>query len=342
MTQFTKTSSRRKLLKKPPSSEAAGPEQKGRKRGLIIASLIIAVIAVVVGVGYYLIYVAPFQQTIIVMDDASINMRYFLKRIQLAGEDPMAMLETITNELIIKQVAPQPPYNIKVTAEDIDEALRGIARGESGTISDSEFREWYRQQLNESGLSDAEYRDLMYTTLSKVRLHMYLAERVPTVAEQVYLHAVVLDTNDMEEIQERYQEGEDLSEVTKEIWLEKEAQDKVEDSGWLPYGVLDDTFRYAVLNLDVGEVSRPISTDPEQAASATDPEQVTYALLMVSEKADAREVSEDALAILQGKALEDWLFNEVQLHKVEFHGFNNGYDSETHAWINWQLQKMAR
>jgi len=27
---------------------------------------------------------------------------------------------------------------------------------------------------------------------------------------------------------------------------------------------------------------------------------------------------------------------------VEFHGFNNGYDTETDAWAKWQLQRMKR
>ena len=165
---------------------------------------------------------------------------------------------------------------------------------------------------------------------------------MPTVAEQVYLHAIFIDSyEDAETVRARWEAGEDFADLAREVSTDEVSAENGGEIGWFPYGVFDDTFRYAVLNLDVGEVSRPIATDPEQETYATDPEQVTYALLMVSEKA-AREVDEDALAILQGKALEDWLMNEMQLHKVEFHGLNNGYDSETHAWINWQLQKMAR
>ena len=347
MAQFTKTSSRRKLLKKPPSSEAADTERKGRKQGLIIASLIIMVIAAVVGIGYYLIYAAPFQQTIIVVDDTSINMRYFLKRTQMASEDPMTMLGNLTNELIIKKVAPQPPYNIEVTAEDIDETLREIARGESETISDSEFREWHRQQLNETGLSDSEYKDLMRTLLLRAGLHMYLAERMPTVAEQVHLHAIFVESyEDAEAIRARWEAGEDFADLAREVSTDEASVENGGEIGWFPYGVLDDTFSYVALNLAVGEVSQPVPIEQAQTEEVSpeevSPEEVTYALIMVSEKADAREVDENYLPILQSKALDEWLINESQFHKVEFHGRNNGFDSETAAWIGWQLQRMAK
>ena len=27
---------------------------------------------------------------------------------------------------------------------------------------------------------------------------------------------------------------------------------------------------------------------------------------------------------------------------INFHGFSNGYDNETDAWISWQLEKMKK
>jgi len=337
MSQSRNKGTDNRSAKKAPASKTVEKEPTRKRTGLLIAVLVIVVIGAIAAVSIYWTQVRPFQQTIIVVDDTSINMGYFLKRTRMVGGDPTAMLLTLTNELIIKKAAPQPPYNVKVTAEDIDETLREIARGESGTISDSEFREWYRQRLNESGLSDAEYRDLMYTTLLRVRLHMYLAERVSTVAEQVYLHAIFVNSYEYAlEVRARWEAGEDFADLAREVSTDEVAAEHGGEIGWFPYGVLDDTFRWEALSLDVDEVSRSI------AIGQAETEQVTYALIMVSEKADAREVDEDALAVLQGKALEDWLMNEMQLHKVEFHGFNNGYDSEINAWINWQLQRMAK
>ncbi|GAJ14605.1 unnamed protein product, partial [marine sediment metagenome] len=119
-------------------------------------------------------------------------MAYFIKRARLAtgAQDAISStLQGLTDELLIKQGAPR--YGIEATPEDIDQELRRIARGESETISESEFKEWYRQQLNESKLSNSEYRDLIYTGLLAAHLYGYLAERVPTVTEHVHLHAIV-------------------------------------------------------------------------------------------------------------------------------------------------------
>ncbi len=45
------------------------------------------------------------------------------------------------------------------------------------------------------------------------------------------------------------------------------------------------------------------------------------------------------LQILKAQALDVWLFEEIKFHEVEWHGIKNGFDSETLAWINWQLSK---
>ena len=59
---------------------------------------------------------------------------------------------------------------------------------------------------------------------------------------------------------------------------------------------------------------------------------------MVSERA-TREIDEDKLEILKGQALNTWLNTVTAIHDVSLHGLNNGFDSETYAWINWQLSK---
>ncbi|MFC2040999.1 hypothetical protein ACFLTY_01605, partial [Chloroflexota bacterium] len=82
--------------------------------------------------------------------------------------------------------------------------------------------------------------------------------------------------------------------------------------------------------LDIGDVSEPQFSE-ERAL-----------LFMVSEKAVVRELDEDSLQALKTRALEDWLGQEKKLHEVSFHGLNNGFDSETNAWINWQISKMKK
>ena len=87
----------------------------------------------------------------------------------------------------------------------------------------------------------------------------------------------------------------------------------------------------AAPDLAVGDVSEPMgfASDP----TASEPE-IFYYLLMVAEKAEAREINEDSLQVLKATALDDWLLVEIQTHEVEWN-----FDSEIYAWINWQLTK---
>ncbi len=331
MPQLKKTSPGNNPAGKAPGPKAVARGRKGRRTAFIVASVVIVLIPVIVGVSLY-INAAPFRRVIITVDDTSINMDYFLMRTRLAGADPMEMINTLTNEQLIKIAAPR--YVAEVSPEDIDQALRRIARGESETISESEFKEWYRQLLNEIDLSDSEYKEIIATSLLVARLHEYLAARVSTVAEQVHLHTVLLSTEEVAEIWEEEDAGGDADKLISKIWQDKQSEGIVEDLGWLPRGILPPGFDQVAFNLIIDDVSKPLGyvSDPEST-------EIFYYLLMVSEKAEAREIDENPLQILKAQALDVWLLAEVKLHKIGWYGLENGFDSETYAWINWQLAK---
>ena len=309
--------------------EAIDRARKQQRTGFIIASVVIVLILIIVGVSLY-INAAPFRRIIITVDDISINMDYFLKKTRLAGADPMKMLEVLTNELLIKVAAPQ--HVTEVSPEDIDQQLRRTASGESETISESEFKEWYRQLLNEIDISDSEYKEIVATSLLAARLHEYLAARVPTVVEQVHLHAILLETyEDGEQIRARWEAGEDFADLAREVSLDEVSGEKGGDLGWLPRGVLVYEFNDIVFNLAIGDVSEIVPYIADPTAEVVE---YFYYLFMVSEKADAREVDEDSLQILKASALDDWLVEERKLHKISW-----TFNSEIYAWINWQLAK---
>ena len=65
-----------------------------------------------------------------------------------------------------------------------------------------------------------------------------------------------------------------------------------------------------------------------------------FAIILVREKAAARELSEQALQIQRARLVDDWAAKEFQFYKITFHGFSNGWDSETDAWARWQMMRM--
>ncbi len=333
MPKFSKASSGNNPGRGAAALRAIAGNWKKRRAAFIIAGVVVVLILVTVGISLYQ-NSAPFRQVVISVDDASIKMDYFLKRTRLADADPMAMLEMLTSELLIKVETPR--YGIEVSPEDVDRELRRIAGGESGAISEVEFKAWYRQTLNENDLSDSEYREVVTIILLAARLEDYLAERVPTVADQIHLYVIAAETyQDAEEIRVRWAAGEDFADLAREVSIDEGAQETGGDLGWFPAGVLNPTFDYVTSSLSAGEVSQPVAYAIDPAA----PEEPVYYLLMVTEEADARKVDDDSLQILKAQTLGVWISKEMKRHEIGWHGLNNGFDSETSAWINWQLSK---
>ena len=101
--------------------------------------------------------------------------------------------------------------------------------------------------------------------------------------------------------------------------------------GWLPRGVLDPGFDNVAFELKIDKSSDPMFIDKH-----------TVVIIMISDKAAAREIDEQLLGVIKAKALDRWLQAERPYHKVKYRGLKNGYDTETDAWVQWQLQRMKQ
>jgi hypothetical protein len=321
----------------PVSSSRHEPGSKEVKRSrrqiFIIIGIVVVVILGILAPLYYLNYVKPFNRTIITVDDVQLSMRYFLERTRLADSDPLTMLESLTNELVIKIVAPQ--YGIQVTDGDIDQELRNMASDGTGDISDVEFKEWYRQLLNDNKVSDSQYREMVYINLLTSRLHVYLAERVPTVAEQVHLHVIVVWTyEEAQTVVDRLEVGEDFATVAQEVSIDTESKDKGGDLGWIPPAIF--IYEDQIAALEVNEISAiiPYYSQTDTTTTSTEPD-MCY-IFMVSEKDSARQLTEEHRQILQARALELWLAEEIPNHAITYN-----FNSEIYTWLNWQLQKSS-
>ena len=83
-------------------------------KAVLVAGIISAIIAGTIGIAIYLNRVRPFRTTVIEVNGSQIRMGYFLKRAAMSGGNSMKLLEILTKEEIIKQVAAKPPYDISL------------------------------------------------------------------------------------------------------------------------------------------------------------------------------------------------------------------------------------
>lgn len=332
-----------RIRERKAGSTTTGASQQGRRTGIIIiAAGLAALILIFAATFYYQTQMVPFNQPVLTVDKTVIDMSYYLKRTKLSSSDPITMIQQLVDEQIVKLMA--PTFGITVTPEEIDSALLYSASTENATgnvtdnatgtfLTESEFNTWYKQQLNVSGLTDAEYKDMTRTNMLATKLQEYLAQRIPTVAEQVHLNVIVLaNSANATNAKARLQAGESFTDVAREVSLDTQSGGTGGDIGWFPRGVLP--YDNTIFALGVGAVSDAIAADP------TAPNTSPYLLFMVSEKAAVREIDDNSMQVLRSSALSNWLLREEPTHNIVVnYDFNN---PENQAWINLQLTKIGR
>lgn len=339
MSKPKKKRTARRAEEQAPSPKVKKINWKEKRPAFIIGAVVIVFMLIIFGISYYPTYIAPMRITVISVDDVNIRMDYFLKRCEASGTDPMYMLTNLAQEEIIKLEAPK--YGIEISPEEIDQALRTIAAGASENIAESEFKEWYRQRLNETGLSNSEYREIIATSLMSSHLYIYITSGMSMTAEQVHLHTILLDTEEeANDVLARLEAGENFADLARELSMDAISRENGGDLGWIPRGVAyESRYDYVIFDLDIGVVSEPQAYYDSSVQDPTSPALVNYYLFLVSEKSDDREVDEEYQPTLMGQAFDDWLVEKMGKYDINYRGLNNGFDSETYAWINWQLSK---
>lgn len=343
-------------------------QRRRRTNSIITASAILAFIIIIAGGGWYWVYQVPLKAPIIKVNDQTISIMYVLNLSLMNSSSPtdtMSMIQSVIDNCIVEQVASQPPYNIKISEADVDKGLRAEANSyyygtdtstastttttttTAKTVTDAEFNEWYRQQLNKSQLSSSQFRDLEKVSLIEAQLETYLEARAPTTSDQVHIYDIVApDLTTAQDIQTRINNGEDFQTIAKEQSQDSDTAAKGGDMGWIPLSSLDSSLSTTAQNLPIGQVSAPVqtSTDAQAAQSSSDGSNTEpYYLLMVKEKSTGREIDPQYVSYLSANLLQDWLTKESGIQKIKLlgKGAAGGYDSETSAFLQYEIQKLA-
>jgi parvulin-like peptidyl-prolyl isomerase len=320
----------RKPIKTKRTPARTTAKSRTTRLTIVLSAAVVVIVGILAGIAIYRDRVAPFNTIVLEVNGAQVKMRYFLKRVAMSDEPPIDVLQMIAKEEMIKLAAENPPFNITVTDENIDWFAREIAGGES--IGEGEYKEWFRQQINETRFTDTEFRSLLSVELLSSRMREYLEQFVPTVAEQVFVNMIfVADGSDGWAVKQKYEAGEDFAVLANEYSANPSFGQGGGKVGWFPRGVLDPTLDRLAFQLETGKISDPIPLDENKLV-----------VVMISEKIAAREVDELSLSVLKSKVLDTWYGEAYKDFDVQFHGLSNGYDSGTDAWVQWQLMRMQR
>ena len=321
--------------------ERLSRRQQEKRKQRIAVGFITGFILLVVGVvvyGYVSTFVMPPRQVIVRVDETRYTMgdmiqilrmmqrgsEFFGQRMDLSTVPFQIPLSLAQREIIARAV---PRFDISITEPEIDEEIRvrlmpNVPEGEEVNQEqlEREFNERYRQYLNAIQFSEGEYRDLVKADLERDALRESVGADVPSVQEQVHLHAIALGQgSDFAVFESKFQDGTPWEQLIEEFNQDPNLANEDGDLGWVPRDVYQD-LDGIIFNLEAGELSEPIY------------EQNVQLVYMVSEKSEARELEEEDRETLKTRALQKWLDDQWDNYDIE-----TSFTSEDYAWVTKQL-----
>ena len=340
---------------RPPTRRellAAQRRQSYRSRPfIIIGVLLLVAILAIPTVAFVNRFVLPPRQLAVRVEDKVFtrgDVVNFIRFYQRLSEEAGVQYQIGTSLFEVEQIMWQnevafqsaPKLGVSVTAEDIDEEIRGLLGYPNLSpeeLQDPETRanidEANRQFLNNVGLSAEVYRDMVRKELFRRNVRERLALDVPRIQPQVHVYEILLQRVDQTVIQQmkrRVAKGDSIQNIAVDVSIDPNVQRTGGEIGWLPrnavpeldrllFGVDADGNRL----LPVGTLSDPVS----------DRETGLFNIYFVSEYVEAREIDAGPFEKLKDKALEDFLngeFRSLDVHLV--------LDDKIYAWVNAKVK----
>ena len=327
-------------MPKTPARAAKKTAQKqlkntSKRTNVIIIVSIALFIVIVAAAAFYAITVMPMQRAILTVGKDSIKTSYFLKRVLLnSNGDLSSTLDLLTEELIVKQQASN--YGVApVTTADIDTYMRDLAKGTNDAITDADFNQWLDGQLSSTGLSANEYREIVGHEIQYQRLTDILTANIQSVAPQVHLSAIFYGSEE-----EAAAAKAEIDGGTDYATVAAAAGQGDGDLGWMPLDIINNAdLETTISSLDVGKCSDPASYMYYNSSNTLT---ISYLLIMVSEKSNAMEMTENQLTTLKVIAVNDWFNIQESNITITFHGLNGStdLDDRTSTWLTYQVEKL--
>jgi parvulin-like peptidyl-prolyl isomerase len=224
---------------------------------------------------------------------------------------PSPSAETITSTAEITP-AENITSTIEITPAETITSTGEITPTEVPTpITRARFEELYGDFLtnlkNGSGLSEAEYRQIVEATLLRGKMEEYIGQQVPTKELQIHARHILLDTEAEAQVAlQLLKDGEDFATLATEVSTDTLTAESGGDLGWITKGERDEAFDEVAFELPVGQLSDVVETSDG------------FEIILVEERDENRELDENTLAQRKSDAFQVWLSDleaEAQIEK---------------------------
>jgi parvulin-like peptidyl-prolyl isomerase len=209
---------------------------------------------------------------------------------------------SVLNSMIEERVAAQAAIasGRSVLDEQVDALVESSRQARGG---DSGFQTW----LNDNYFTLAEFRESIRRQLLVQAATDGVAAQVPLAAEQVHArHILVGNLNLANTLLSKIAANEDFVKLALDFSQDYSTSSSGGDLGWFPRGALT-----VVEVEDAAFLLQPGQTSPVVKS------RLGYHIVQTLERDSARALSPSALAILQRRAVEQWLAQQMQNATIE-------------------------
>ena len=220
-------------------------QTKIRRVVIIAAVVFLAGILSWVGYGYYKDRIKPFREVVIMVNDTSFTMDYFVKMLDAytVGMNSTDIYYygdyiagTVADEIIKAELLGQGAKNlgIEVTTEEIDAKLE-----------EYEFP------------NDRVYRDIIRAELSQEKLEEHFSSGLNATMEQTHVQVMLVESEEVaDEVITKIETSSNFTALVEEFSCSSPIEG---DLGWLPEELMPNTLiADAAFNLTPGEINQPI------------------------------------------------------------------------------------
>jgi foldase protein PrsA len=235
----------------------------------------------------------------------------------LENQIPQIVLDSLIEQVFIKQKAAEE--GIVVTDDEVQTAIEkqfGFsgaavtptpAAGEAVTdtvtaepVTREQFDEAFRNFLTtlnqETGLSEAEYREIVRGELLRDKVSEPVGADVPTTETQVHARHILVETEEeAQAVRQRLLDGEDFAQVAEAVSKDTGSVPKGGDLGWFGKGDMVPEFEEVAFSLAIGEISEPVKSE------------FGYHIIEVLEQAENRELGPAELDQARQTRFRQWL-----------------------------------
>jgi parvulin-like peptidyl-prolyl isomerase len=289
-------------------------QRKERSQQLLVTAiggLIIAVIAGLTAFGFYLSQRGPGGEKALEVGNTSFNTSYVLQRVRmlsnesvLQGQIPQAqtVLSGAVANIQEEEVLRQQARTLGITLES--EEIASEVGGRIGVAPDDRttYENALKAILEQTGLTHQQYQRMIEGQLLRDKVSDHFAATVPRSADQARVRMIVVPTQaDAQSVLRRLEQGEDFANLAREVSRDTASRESGGELGWIPRGLYGDTFDNAVFPLEVGQRTRPLTTE------------LGVSIVELQEKANNRELTSDQQTLLAERLFANWLTTAIEI-----------------------------